>query len=121
MYVEVKQANRHNKAGTITLCSSVVGGTVSLMAALLKKDREGPIYGTHPHNFKWLVLRGVLGGISVVSAFAAIQVRRRRRRRMRKKKKKKKKKKRGHWRLLGGCARRIAYLPLHHHQPDMPK
>lgn len=37
--------------------------------------RQGPLYGRYRKNFKWLMLRGLLGGVTIITAFMAVKVR----------------------------------------------
>ena len=71
--MEVKREGRTYGFWTISFFRNLVGATASVIVSLLNFRRVGPIYGQRK-NFKWLVVRGVLGGISINAAFFAVQV-----------------------------------------------
>ena len=74
-YASVKLAKKHSEFWTISFFRGAVGTLAALMTALLSKNRRGSLLGANPSNIKWLLLRGVLGGITIISAFIAVTVR----------------------------------------------
>jgi len=73
-YATVKLAHKHSEFWTISFFRGVVGSLAAITTALLSKRRQGPLYGHHKENMKWLILRGMLGGITIISAFLAVTV-----------------------------------------------
>jgi drug/metabolite transporter (DMT)-like permease len=60
---------------TISFFRGVTGTVASLASgAANRKNREGPLWGSEK-NRRWLIIRGLLGGITIITAFAAISVR----------------------------------------------
>ncbi len=57
---------------TSTFIRGIVGTALCLIDALFFKTREHQIWGK-PENRKMLLLRGFLGGLTVASAFFAVQ------------------------------------------------
>ena len=72
-YMEVKRAGKVYGSWTISFFRNLVGAVASVLVSVLNKRRVGSIYGQRK-NFKWLVVRGILGGISINAAFFAVQV-----------------------------------------------
>ena len=72
-YMQVKRAGKIYGPWTISFFRNLVGATASVVVSVLNKERAGAIYGQRK-NFKWLVLRGILGGIAINAAFFAVQV-----------------------------------------------
>jgi drug/metabolite transporter (DMT)-like permease len=58
---------------TVSAFRGMTGGTLAVTAAAFSKTRKGSIMGER-RNLKWLLLRGLLGGITIISNFAAITV-----------------------------------------------
>ena len=72
-YMDVKRAGKTHGFWTISFFRGLVGAIASAIAALLNKKRTSPLYGKR-ENIKWLVARGVLGGITITTAFVAVLV-----------------------------------------------
>jgi len=46
----------------------------ALLSALMTRSRKGPLWGAHRENVKWLVLRGIFGGTTIITSFLAVLV-----------------------------------------------
>jgi len=74
-YATVKLGKDHSGFWAMTFFRGVVGTGAALITALLSRKRQGSLFGAHTGNIKWLLLRGVLGAITIISAFLAVTVR----------------------------------------------
>jgi len=70
----VKFAGFKNGAFTLALLRNVIGLGVAIIAALLNKKRNSPIYG-QKKNLKWLLARAFFGALVTIGAFISVKVR----------------------------------------------
>jgi len=73
-YVDVKKAGKHHGGWTISFFRGLIGMGAATVSALLTKSRKGPLWGSRRENIKWLVWRGIFGGITIISSFIAVLV-----------------------------------------------
>jgi hypothetical protein len=72
--LNVKLLGSRSGFWTISFFRGVSGMILAMCSGYMSKYREGPIWGKR-ENVRWLVLRGILGAVTIIAFFAALTVR----------------------------------------------